>query len=131
MNTNIARLADTPLLDTLSDKLSKLQPLDDSNPEDKIWRFTVDGGRATCTLDFSIFELSHIQFQREVLIKYDANDVSLSLRDFAKLIWLDIVTGKKPTGLFYRGALTILKGVCAFIVDRNIDFIKVTNLNPV
>ena len=128
MNTNIARLADTPLLDTLSDKLSKLQPLDDGNPEDTIWRFTVDGGRATCTLDFSIFELRHVQFQKEVLIKYDANDVSLSLRDFAKLIWLDMATGKKPTGMFYRGVFTILKGVFAFIVDRNIDYIKVTDL---
>jgi hypothetical protein len=128
MNTNLSKLFETPLQDTLADKLGRLSPIKGTTFESSVWVFRVDTRSTLCTLDFSIFSLPYLQFEHAISIKQDSHEISLTLVNFAKIIWLEAIAGKSPTGQLYYAIYNILAGLFAFLYERKSDCLERSDL---
>lgn len=114
--TNAPQLfVNTSLLNLMQDKFAQLPTLDNATLTDNIWCFQ------HTVIDFTLFEQPFVQFAETVTVRFDGQQIPLRLIEFAKLIWLEVASGIKPSRNPYHQIIEKLGLLFHYLLDEQLD----------
>lgn len=116
-------LANTTLSTLMQNKIAQLSPLDNAALTDNVWRFR--SPKQTITVDFTLFEQPSVQFVDTVTVRFDGWYISLNLIEFAKLVWLEVVSVIKVGPASYHQVIDILALLFHYLHAKQSDQLDV------
>jgi len=115
------------LMRSVNDKLQVKTVLDGTKVEDDIWVFNVQGN-FKATIDFSVIRLNSVQFTTSVNLEFNGSPVELSIMDFAKVLYIDLVEVKSRS---YSQMVMPFKGIVklfSYLLENEVDCLKNSEL---
>lgn len=109
----------TPLSTIMQNKITQLSPLDNVALIDNLWRFRIR--KETFTVDFKIFQEPVMKFAETVTVRFQGQYIPLNLTEFAKLIWLEVTSGKKVHRIPFRQIIDKLALLFYFLQAKQLD----------
>ena len=117
------------LLASLQDMLNQLEPIDNTSINDDVWQFSnVSTRNHSVTLNFNLFDYPHLQFRSNIKMVFNGQQISLSIKELAKLLWLEQATGKLSTSSTYYPPFEVISSLFAFLTEQEIESIEQHNL---
>lgn len=119
-------LVNTTLSTLMQDKLAQLCPLDNAALTDNVWRF--QHSKHTATIDFTLFEQPSVQFTEAVTVRFDGKHIPLNLIEFAKLIWLEVISVMKIDSSSCHQVIDKLALLFHYLHAQQLDQLDVLNV---
>lgn len=88
-----------------NDKLQILSPLGGTSFGDLHWNFKYKASSPEA--DFSIFNRPYTQFLKTVEVKYNGENINLTIVEFAKILWLSLLEDCVPSQKHYHSVVNI------------------------